>query len=1374
MSQDAEYSAVPYLYKNRGAVAREGLDRSPEFTYLQLLNIQNRQEDELSSRYGTIIVNRDPAGIGANNYFFTSPPTTLSRFVNQGQSWRYAGLADGTLWRRQGDGQGEYSQIYSGLSGGLFGSIVESTFQSAQSYLFIYDGNGSIKDNGSITQLTGINPPIVPDTAIPYSPLLTMINNFASSNSYTTSGFSGWAFSTIETLTATSGQVVTDFTDFFGIQETSGGGGGGGGYSPVVDSTSGYITVSSGTNSTTSSAIFGFPSVPVLNTETVTITANVTASINSGGGTGGGSGSVAYQYSTDNGSTWTTFFTWGESVTPSHMYTLPAQNVSVLLSGILNINTLQFRLIAAATTGGFPPPAITVAGTINSVVASVTTGGTFGVSVQGIVSNLNTNTSIAIPIVSIVSTDLSAGNYQTLTVTTSTPHGLGGNHGISIYGSSNDLVDGFYTPTGATTSNTFKVPFSSPVYISASGGFVYGNAVAPASCVLVNQYASPYPSQMSAWGFYQQVPKSTSTFPIGCFSGTLVANSTGTVGVTSAFDLSISNQVTDDDLIVLTIAVANPQNVSNIRLQFDVNGSNYTSSYYYKDITPSYYQGNIANTVAAYQATQNQILADTLGLLTGAVPNSTTAQLQPGNISTGSGSWVAVYLRRGDFVPVGNAGQSGLDWSAITGWQVVVNTLTTGPTQVSLNGLYLQWGYGPSSIGGVGYDYRYTYYNSVTGTESSPSPEQYFNEQWGFLSTLSAPIFLRQAVQVVGLWSSDPQVTHIRIYRRGGTLNSNWVQIDQFPNNLAPAFLYFSYKDVVPDAAIAQAQILVLDNDPPVTSTLANPIATTLAAATINLYGSTFYQPNTLPTQVVSVADASAVFVPGQIVLVGNAYNLEEVTVVTGGTGSFTGVIQLQHNAGEQIQVNSQPRIACDLCADAYGQTWLAGDGNHPNYLYYSKKGLYENFPPQNYIQVGTPDSPIMAVINWRGTLVVGTLTTWWIIRGGGLPPQPTGSQHGIVAKGAWTEVEGAIWYLAADGLREFTGADGVYKSLPIEWVYRNQPLSLIPLADLTQQSATIMCYYNNEIYTSYISQSNNGQRFRLVFDRNYVRFRYDDVPASAMLWERDTNTFLSAKQVAAGQYAVVQDQVYTQDYDDGGWSGSTLTKTPINCTIQTPYMDLGSPHLPKQWNMLETDVNTNNGTMGTTLLFDDSSNVPSITLTNQNTGTTRQKVHYTITGQPDTGITGSGQQAYRMSILHTFSVLAAPILYQEDVYATALADFDNTFDSYWIKFGTDESKFIKQGYFDYTSANPINVNLYADGSDTAYWSFTLPAGSQRQVVRVRFGNVNPGTTAFTCRTWRIVMLQSEPQAFQMWKSPRIEWKLVGAGHAYMVKELEG
>ena len=1373
MSIDTAYQPVPFIYESRGLIARDQIDQAPQHTFIQLLNCLEREENAMSSRYGTVIVNRDASGVGTSNHYFSSPVTSLSRLNYQSSAWRYAGLGNGSLFRRSGNTQGAYTQLtlpttwYGAqvvLSGQPFDSVVTNCFETSQPYIFIFDASGSVKDSGtfSTVQLTSIDPSPYTLNVLPYAPLLIMIDSFAAANIYSTVNVSGWAWGNIETLDVNSGVLITDFSQFYGIGPS---GGGTTNYTP--SSTTASVTANqsgSGVNTQTSSVISGFASVVPSFGETVSLTVTWNGS-DTFTGSGGGNGAFNIQYSPDGGVTWINMA--GGSSTSS--ITLPSIPSSTSVS-VSDLNLLQVRAqaIAAVSSGGLT---ISTTTNITNVSAAISNPAAFGPVTNGMIALLSTNASKNVPIASVVSQTVVGGLYTQLLVTTTTAHGLVANDLMAIYASSSDLVDGFYKVISAPTTTTLVVAFTTAAQIGASGGYVTyvttgsADADSPYACVLTDQYSSPYPTQMSAWGFNEWVPPATSAFPISAWAGTVAASASGTVSKSVTLDLNQNNQVTDGDLIVMTFLASTPANIQQVQLQFWVGASSLSSpsNYYSAFISPVYYQGALGGSTLAYSATQQQILADTLNLITGQPPGTTSAQLQPTNMSSGSGSWQACYIPRGNFLPVGQAGQAGLDWSNVTGWTLTVTTnANVGGVSFSVNGLYLQWGYGPSSFAGVGYDWRQTYYNANTGTESNPCPSQEFNKDFGYLASTSAPIFLRQAAQCVGYYSPDPQVTHVRFYRRGGTLSANWVQVGQIPNITGTGQVVF--KDVIADAFIEQAQILVLDNDPPVTSSLVNPIQTTLSAAT-SAPGSSIY--STFGAQAVTVAQSGAVFVPNQLVAVGNPSNLELVSVISGGTGTFTAIIRLQHNIGEPVNVYAVPRQACNLCAFAYNQVWLAGDPNNPHYLYYSKKGLPESFGPQNYIPVSTPDDPINAVINWRGTLIVGTLKSWFIIVGGPSPyPQPTGSVHGIVAQQGWIEVEGAIYYRAADGWREFSGADGVYKTLPVEWIFRGNPECLPPQADPTQASQDIFAYYNNVVYGSYISLNNSGQRYRLNWDTQYQRFRQDDVPATAMLWEKDINTLLVGKSMGGGNYAVVQDQV--GDYDDGGWVAGALVQTPINLTIQHPYRDLGKPHQAKNWNGLETDCNTQNQVLNTTLLFEDGA--ISVPLAVINTGTTRQKAESVVN-------LGEGQQAYRASILHTMAVTVAPTLYQEAIDAAVLPPNMSSWDTYNIKFGTDLSKFIKQGWYDYTSLVPINVALYADDSyPVPYFTFQLPAQSNRVVIRVRFGNVNSGTTAFTMRVWRMIMLAvtaTDPlQTFQLWANPRIEWKPTG-NNSYQIKELE-
>ena len=269
-----------------------------------------------------------------------------------------------------------------------------------------------------------------------------------------------------------------------------------------------------------------------------------------------------------------------------------------------------------------------------------------------------------------------------------------------------------------------------------------------------------------------------------------------------------------------------------------------------------------------------------------------------------------------------------------------------------------------------------------------------------------------------------------------------------------------------------------------------------------------------------------------------------------------------------------------------------------------------------------------------------------------------------------------------------------------------------------------------------------------LVWDNSYNRFRNQSYSATPLFLEEDTNLLLMATAESGGYAIRYLDYI---DYNDGGWSAGQLVQQAIDVTIELPYEDLKQPHFPKQWNMVEVDANTRGQDMTAILNFDDG--IAPLTIGTINTSS-RQKVQLAVNA-------GFGVESYKCSPQLQISVLVAPIIYQINVYAATLAANRNTFDTYWIKFGSDESKLVKEGYFDYTSLSPITVALYADGSTTPYYIFTLPTNEQRSTVpeRVRF-------PAIKCRQWRCVATSS--LEFQLWNNPLVRVKacLIGSGYA--------
>jgi len=851
---------------------------------------------------------------------------------------------------------------------------------------------------------------------------------------------------------------------------------------------------------------------------------------------------------------------------------------------------------------------------------------------------------------------------------------------------------------------------------------------------------------------------------------TFASNSTTNVGKTVALNFGKYNPA---DLIVLVMKVSNPAAVQQISVQFDVNGSGYTANYYSKTIVPVSYQGNISlpQTNDPTTAMVNEVFSlatgitnvQQLGQPTNLPGNDPTLpQIQPSQMSSGQGSWSVIYMQLGDFLPVGNAGTPGNDWSAITGWQVQVVTNTQGSTTIAFNGLYIQGNptasgvgtnAGASSYGGVGYDFRYTYYDATTMTESNGCWEAMFSITPSNPGGESTLVPLRQAINLSGQYSPNPRVTHVRVYARGGLYGNNWYYADQFPNVTGTGT--FSYQYILPDSALSQGNILNLQNDVPVTSTLQNPIATTLTGALAPAPAGTNF-----PTLVtVNVTNATATFLVGQIVVIGTPQNLEQAFVVAGGTGTFTCYIFLPHAIGEQVQVFSKPAVACNLAASGYGQTWLAGDPNNPHLLYYTPRGYPENCPPQNYIpSPGGPSDPISAVYNFRGTIFVRTFSSHYQVFPGSPPyMQSTGSKHGSPASFDWSITENEVYEQSFDGIRAFSGSLADYRSLIIEWLYRNNPLTPVPLVNLSLLGNVVSAFKNNTV--TFVYTGIDGNQHRLRWSQSYKRWRNDDVAATAILAEEDTNQLVYSIPITAGSqsgWAIVYEDI-TKDYDDGGWVGGALVKIPIALNLQTPFLDFGAPNNQKQIQNLAIDANPNNQTLTVQLQFDDNNgSVPPITLGTL-TGTIRTKYQFDINS-------GDGVEAYRTSLVITGSVTAAPIIYQADIEIAVLPEQRATYDSYFVKWGSDESKLVKQIYIDYTASLPVVVSFFADGSSVPYYTLTLPANPNRIEVPVR-----ERLPAMKLRLFRVIMASTSPNPadndLQIWAPIVVEQKpVIGPG----------
>jgi hypothetical protein len=828
--------------------------------------------------------------------------------------------------------------------------------------------------------------------------------------------------------------------------------------------------------------------------------------------------------------------------------------------------------------------------------------------------------------------------------------------------------------------------------------------------------------------------------------GTVAANTVATVSVSVALNLNSAGGTIsgDTDFINLFVKLSDPNQITEMRIFFDVGDGSFTQSFYMKAITPSTIQPMVSGNQTANQAVTARIFARAGGQVDSRSLGNALAidilpvgdpiafDVQPGDFTTGLNQWSLIQIQKSGFVEVGLANTAGHDWSNVNAWRIQFQTTATGTITFGLDDFYLLGGSGLTSFGGVSYDYRYTYYNINTGYETNPSISLI---QSLFLLPLNQPI------KVTWTASSDPQFTHVRVYRRGGSLPQGWNLVATVPIGTT------TFTDTLADSVISINKTLEIDNDPPVTSTTSTPINTTLG--TVVTAGS---------TQTVTPGSLAQI-VANQLLFIGSGANQEAVRVqsINSGAGTFTAFFQNAHSNTDVVSGNTIPNTPMNLFAVAFDTGFLAGDPNNTNILYFSKRGNIEAWPPQNQLPVGKPDDPIMAIVNFGNSLLyiltLSRIYSAFYPEGASQPQvyQTRELTYGLVANFGWTVGNGEIKYQAADGIRRFRGGASELMTLPVDWLETGQTFGPIVPQDVTQLSQTLMEYFNREMYVSYIGQ--DGLRHRLIWNDDFQRFRNDDIAANALFVEQDTKKLLYADTNGN----IFQDRV--NNFDDGGFVAGVQTKNAIPMNMQTPYLDQGKPKFKKVYQEFMIDIDTQGETVTVQLLFDNGLG-PTLTL-----GTVTQTGRAKVLLPPING--DKGQEGYNVSLKVTGNVKNMVTIREWAVKGVVETDLREAFDSYWQDTDTPEWKLMKQGWFNYTTTanQPITVNRYVDGDLSApEFTFTLPATTVRQPLRVRM----PSTK---CRMWRITMTAAAP--FRLYNESFTEVRNLSTQKGYGRKQLQ-
>lgn len=645
-----------------------------------------------------------------------------------------------------------------------------------------------------------------------------------------------------------------------------------------------------------------------------------------------------------------------------------------------------------------------------------------------------------------------------------------------------------------------------------------------------------------------------------------------------------------------------------------------------------------------------------------------------------------------------------------------INTTQTSSITLNYQSLRLDYGQGPTILGGIDYDYLYTYFDNNTGDESGPSPLM-------LAGGITPPVGLfYDPILVQWIPSADARVTHVRIYRRGGTLPTAFNLIAQVPVGSGTSFY-----DNVTDNVASTGSVLNIDTFLPVPSTLPSPVNTTLTQATVQtlFFPTSFY--------VGSLAQISA----GQLLQIGSGSTQETVIVVEVNSGYFTAYSQFVHNIGEIVYGETTYAQPLNIAQIGFDRIFLAGDKNNPGRLYFSNVGYGTAFGVENFIDMDDTTDPIMGVTPVQfGKMYVFTLggAIYQIYSvSGSVPVQVrTNATHGMFSLMAFFMMDAGVPYYSNDGIYLFNGSASTEVSQFVQWVWREyneNTQSPVPVMDLTKRGQVVFGFYYDEVFVAYPAV--DGNTYRLIYSIRDNRWRNDDLPAVAMNYEKD---------IAALIYGDATGMVYQDRIGDVDQISPTTT-APIPFHLTTASLDQGFPKNPKVYQEVTVDINTNGQNVTVSLLFGNQSDPVVIGVVNT---VGRQQVNLTV--NEGEGIS-SVNAAFDLSGMATANIDVFELHFQALVDTETRLDFD----TWWSPYGTRGWKTAKQGYFDYVATSVVTVFCFLDGNPSSAFAFDLPStNGRREAIWVRF-------PAFKGQLFRWVGICSSN--FQLYDASYIEVK---------------
>lgn len=537
----------------------------------------------------------------------------------------------------------------------------------------------------------------------------------------------------------------------------------------------------------------------------------------------------------------------------------------------------------------------------------------------------------------------------------------------------------------------------------------------------------------------------------------------------------------------------------------------------------------------------------------------------------------AVAATKADFYRVGN---STADWSAVVAVQVKIVAAPAATPTVDLDSLYLT-GHGPSIAVGVPYDYRDTNYDSVTLSESNPSPIQSST-----VSPVNQPVLLTPAAL-----ASQTGVDQKRWWRRGGSLSDTWRLVGT-QRNQSPLTVSASPNGALPQPGLSFFTIKFV-------CTTAHGMTSAGAYVSASGVDNTIYNTNYVVTGIVNSTSFYAQAISSPFGICNDAGSLTNsgsgtISFVFVDTNSDADIASAETiNLFNDVPITTVNASGTTVYAQPLAFLWGPFQGNiifgcgdpyRPGYAYWCNSGNPDGWGSINNVEVAQPSDPLQNGFCWNGGSYVFSKEKLYLLQptpvGTLLTFLPVDQQTGRGLFFRWglcaSEKSPMVWFVAKDGVYEW-GAGGAAQLISNDlWplfhastVEGNYPI------DFTQETRVRLAFFDGELRFSF--QDTNGTMQVWICDiLNGHRWRKATYPWAVrdVYAEPETTNLL----LYGGADGFVYQESETALSDANG-TGTAA----ISCEIMTPSWNGGDARLEKVYGDIGIDLDAQGATVTVT-----------------------------------------------------------------------------------------------------------------------------------------------------------------------------------------------